>query len=505
MTVDKRGDSVNMDNFSKDTERFVCWLNNIAKIEVSPKIEIKDLCCDNQGRAIVATQKIKKDETLFKIPRSSVLSITTSQLITDHPSLKHKFLNEIGSWEGLIMCILYEMEVLQEKSQWAPYFKVWNKPTDMNTLIFWDEKELQLLKPSLVLERIGKKEAKEMHERIIKSIKQIGGEFSCIVTSFGFDNFAYIASIILSYSFDLEIRDQDTNENEEDETSEEELENGRYLKSMIPLADMLNADTSKCNANLTYHSDSLKMIAVRDIEMNEQVYNIYGEHPNSELLRRYGYVEWDGSKYDFGEVLLENIVDVLKETFNTSKKFLESCMDILRNNANIQELLEGEEIVLNSYDCYSNGELLPQSICLVQILTILCQIPDLCKLDIKSMERQVERIVKKCLQLIEGGRTTVNCSATWKRCIMKRLADYPLKKCLFFEQPSEGNSLTKEKLRDIMALRVLKSEADSLRACEKSIDKNYKIIPDEKLLTNILKRKLTKEEESSVKRPCVQK
>lgn len=48
----------------------------------------------------------------------------------------------------------------------------------MNALIFWDDNELQLLKPSLVLERIGKKEAKEMHERIIKSIKQIGGEFS---------------------------------------------------------------------------------------------------------------------------------------------------------------------------------------------------------------------------------------------------------------------------------------------------------------------------------------
>lgn len=83
-----------MDDFSRDTENFVCWLKTTAEIEVSPKIEIKDLCCDNQGRAVVATQKIKKDETLFKIPRSSVLSVTTSQLIKDYPSLKDKFLNE---------------------------------------------------------------------------------------------------------------------------------------------------------------------------------------------------------------------------------------------------------------------------------------------------------------------------------------------------------------------------------------------------------------------------
>ncbi|CAI4351538.1 AEL_collapsed_G0011120.mRNA.1.CDS.1 [Saccharomyces cerevisiae] len=494
-----------MDDFSRDTENFVCWLKTTAEIEVSPKIEIKDLCCDNQGRAVVATQKIKKDETLFKIPRSSVLSVTTSQLIKDYPSLKDKFLNETGSWEGLIICILYEMEVLQERSRWAPYLKVWNKPSDMNALIFWDDNELQLLKPSLVLERIGKKEAKEMHERIIKSIKQIGGEFSRVATSFEFDNFAYIASIILSYSFDLEMQDSSINENEEEETSEEELENERYLKSMIPLADMLNADTSKCNANLTYDSNCLKMVALRDIEKNEQVYNIYGEHPNSELLRRYGYVEWDGSKYDFGEVLLENIVEALTETFETNTEFLDRCIDILRNNANIQELLEGEEIVLDSYDCYNNGELLPQLILLVQILTILCQIPGLCKLDIKAMERQVERIVKKCLQLIEGARATTNCSATWKRCIMKRLADYPIKKCVSIEKPSKGNSLTREELRDVMARRVLKSEIDSLQVCEETIDKNYKVIPDEKLLTNILKRKLTEEEKSSVKRPCVKK
>ncbi|CAI4038124.1 hypothetical protein SMKI_04G4640 [Saccharomyces mikatae IFO 1815] len=493
-----------MDDFSKNTESFIYWLKNIAKIDVSPKIEIKNLCYCNQGRAVVAIEKIRKDETLFEIPRSSVLSITTSQLVRDYPSLKEKFLNEIGSWEGLIICILYEMEVLKERSQWAPYFKVWNKPNDMNMLIFWGEKELELLQPSLVLERIGKKEAKEMHERVIELIKQIGGEFACAATSFGFNDFAYIASIILSYSFDLEMQDKNTNENEEDDTSEEETESECYLKSMIPFADMLNADTSKCNANLIYHSGSLKMIAIRDIEANEQVYNIYGEHPNSEILRRYGYVEWDGSKYDFGEVLLENIIEAIRETFNVNAEFLENCMDVLRNNATIQDLLEGEEVILNSYDCYSNGELIPQSVLLVQTLTTICQIPGIYKVDIKTLERQAERIVKKCLQLIEKGCVTEQCSKTWKRCIMKRLADYPIEKTGSYEKPPEENSLTKEELRNIMALRVLKSEIDSLQTCEESFDKNYKIIPDQKLLANILKRKFTKEEERFAKRPCLQ-
>ncbi|CAI4058680.1 ribosomal lysine N-methyltransferase SKDI_04G4710 [Saccharomyces kudriavzevii IFO 1802] len=495
-----------MDYFARNTEIFVDWLEKIAKIKVSPKIKIKDLRSSNQGRAVVAIQKLKKDETLFEVPRSSILNVATSKLIRDHPCLKEKFLNEIGSWEGLIVCILYEMEVLKEKSQWAPYFKVWNKPKDMNTLMFWDNEELEFLQPSLVLERIGENEAKEMHENIVKLVKQIGGEFAKAAVHFGFDEFVYIASIILSYSFDVEIQDRNTNRTEEDDSDDEETKGECYLKSMIPLADTLNADTRKWNANLTYDSGSLKMIAVRDIEENEQVYNIYGEHPNSEILRRYGYVEWDGSKYDFGEVLLENIVETLRETFNVGKEFLQNCMDILRDNITIQELLEGEDIVLNSYDCYLNGELLPQSIVLVQILTILCQIPDLCLLDKKKLERQVERAVKKCLQLIEGGRATDNCSVTWQLCIRNRLADYSLQKSDALKKSSEEeDSLAKGKLRKVMAQRVLQSEIESLWACDETISRDYQIIPDQKLLTNVLKRKLTRDEENSIKRLCLPK
>ncbi|KOH01088.1 ribosomal lysine N-methyltransferase [Saccharomyces eubayanus] len=492
-----------MDNFSTNTECFVNWLEKNAKIEVSPKIKIKDLRSDSQGRGIVAIQKVKKDEVLFEIPRTSVLNITTSKLVRDYPWLEEKFLNEMESWEGLIICILYEMEVLKEKSQWAPYFNVWNRPKDMNTLIFWNEKELELLQPSLVLERMGRKEAKEMYEGILKMIEQIGGKLADVAVHFEFDDFAYIASIILSYSFDMEMHDNNADESEED--SEEEPESNRYLKSMIPLADTLNADTSKFNANLTYDSGSLKMVAVKDIGMNEQVYNVYGEHPNSEILRRYGYVEWDGSKHDFGEVLLKDIVDVLKETLNASPQFLESCIAILRTNTTIQDLLEGEDIVLNSYECYFDGESVPQSIVFVQTLTILCQIPGLSEMNGKILERQVERVIKKCLQLIEGGRVTENYHTTWKRCITKRLEKYSLKKIDLFKPPSEKDLLTDEDLRGLMAQRVLKSEVESLRACENSAGKNYKIIPDQKLLANILKSKPTTSEESAAKRPCIRK
>lgn len=85
-----------MDTFSKNTECFVTWLEKNAKIEVSPKIKVKDLRSKSQGRAVVAIQKVKKDETLFEIPRTSVLNVTTSKLVRDYPWLEEKFLNEIG-------------------------------------------------------------------------------------------------------------------------------------------------------------------------------------------------------------------------------------------------------------------------------------------------------------------------------------------------------------------------------------------------------------------------
>ena len=109
--------------------------------------------------------------------------------------------------------------------------------------------------------------------------------------------------------------DEDEDEDKEDDDDDEEEDN-EYYKSMVPFADTLNADTHLNNAILIYSTDQLIMTCIKPIAKGEQVYNTYSDHPNLELLRRYGYVELNGSKYDFGEIPLSTIKSVFIDQFN---------------------------------------------------------------------------------------------------------------------------------------------------------------------------------------------
>ena len=44
------------------------------------------------------------------------------------------------------------------------------------------------------------------------------------------------------------------------------------------------------------------MTALREIKAGEEILNYYGPHPNSELLRRYGYVTAKHAAYDVVEI-----------------------------------------------------------------------------------------------------------------------------------------------------------------------------------------------------------
>lgn len=174
----------------------------------------------------------------------------------------------------------------------------------------------------------------------------------------------------MSYSFDVgkEIHnegkegesmnenDNMTNGDEDEDEDEEDLE-VEMIKSMVPLADTLNADTKKCNANLLHSKQTLRMVAIRDIPSGEQVYNTYGELSNSELLRRYGYVEWDGSYYDCGEISKSAIHKSLLQLFPTSTETLERLDAVIDENEKVLDLFDDDTIVEDTYIFESDGEI----------------------------------------------------------------------------------------------------------------------------------------------------
>ena len=96
-------------------------------------------------------------------------------------------------------------------------------------------------------------------------------------------------------------------DDDEEEEEEEDDENVRDI-SMVPMADMLNARFGSENTRLFYKREVLEMRCTKPVAVGEQMLNTYGNPPNSDLLRRYGFVD-EPNRGDLVELPAELVVD----------------------------------------------------------------------------------------------------------------------------------------------------------------------------------------------------
>ena len=256
----------------------------------------------------VARENIAEDETLFSIPRSTILTTETS-------SIPKTISSELQDpWLSLILTMLYEHQQAQN-SKWAPYFDV--LPTDFDTLMFWSETELKALQGSAVLNKIGKASADAtFEEQILPLVYQNVAAFNAQNLS----NEQLLAlchrmgSTIMSYAFDLEQSGAASNSSQDGWEEDSDDGSGPVMpKGMVPLADMLNANADLNNAKLFHEDDAVVMRSIKPIAAGEQIYNDYGSLPRADVLRRYGYVTEEYAKYDVVELSDELISQTAKE------------------------------------------------------------------------------------------------------------------------------------------------------------------------------------------------
>lgn len=311
--------------YSAATVAFVNWLRT-SGTTVSEKIDLVDMRNQGAGRGVgmmitlhthtktpvltihtVARENIAEDETLFSIPRSTILTTETS-------SIPKTISSELQDpWLSLILTMLFEYQQAQE-SKWAPYFDV--LPADFDTLMFWSETELKDLQGSAVVNKIGKASADAtFEEQILPLVYQN-------VQAFNAQNLSNdqllalchrMGSTIMSYAFDLEKAGADEQEEEEWELDSEDGSGPVLPKGMVPLADMLNANADLNNAKLFHEDDAVVMRSIKPIPAGEQIYNDYGSLPRADVLRRYGYVTEEYAKYDVVELSDEIISQTVKE------------------------------------------------------------------------------------------------------------------------------------------------------------------------------------------------
>lgn len=486
------------DEFDNITNEFLAWLPEIG-IELSEKIRLVDLRKSLQGRSMICTEDVKNGDELFRIPYSALLNVQTGSLGLENPEIMRKLRNEIGHWEGLLLTIFYELNNKKETSKWRPYLQIF--PTEFDTLIHWSDAELKNIVPSLVTERIGKQSSLEMYTRMLEHVEQFGlkEEFGEIT----YEDFMRVASTIMAYSFDRDLEEDEVSEEGEEEEAQDEntVVADMLLKSMVAIADILNSDTNLVNANIMYEKDSLVCKATQDIEMGNQIFNIYGDHPNAEILRRYGYVEWDGSRYDFGEVRLQNILESMRDIYDVEYSSLEKLVDMLRVDEKIMEIFEYEDVVLDSYDCYENGTISVEGVVLIQVLSLTLQLHNILSLADAEILKSLQRTVKKSQQLVESGKATVSVNNIWEKAVTKRLGEYP--DTSYHLDTSVINNVhtgCTSKKREIMAKCVLKCEVQCLQNCLKSVHNQFRLIEDDKMLRNISKRGVNYETPGNSKR-----
>ncbi|KAH3685043.1 hypothetical protein WICPIJ_003980 [Wickerhamomyces pijperi] len=498
-----------VDHFSEQTATYKTWIETSTSIGygIQPcrKIELSDLRSKSQGRGIIAIEDIQEGEILFTISRESILNVQTGSLGKLQNGENVEILTqEFTPWESLILTLIYEFQ-LGLKSPWVGYLQV--LPLELNSLIYWENYDLEKLRPSLVIDRIGKNDALEMYAKLIPSAWERLGVKAEEVGDVSWELFRKVASLIMAYSFDVEDPSEAKQEDEDEEDfgsdDEEEEEDTNTVKSMCPHADILNSNSELNNAQLTYPDPSdpedaqykglLIMKAIKPIKAGEQVYNIYGEHGNSELLRRYGYVEQnaDGDcMFDFGEVSLSLIQSQLVQHFSavckTDSSQLEKLLNTVLTNLipeTTVEEFEAEQVVQETYECPYTGEIQAEIQVLLQSLVIILQTPDITKYEHEELSRYVDRVLKKCYQLIEAQTLTKAAKQLWENIVNARLSQYP--SFAFRETHDDSSSSQNGKLAEV----VLRGEVKSLQIGLESFSKGFKTIDDEKLLRNILKKR----------------
>jgi SET domain-containing protein 6 len=249
--------------------------------------------------SIVAVQDIAEDEELFAIPRRAILTAENSSLPPD-------LLTSLEDpWLQLILAMVFE-DAQESQSRWKAYLDILPKAFD--TLMFWSPAELALLEGSAVVQKISREAADStFSERLLPIIRANQDVFRAQGRS-DEDLLALchrMGSTIMAYAFDLEKSTEDAPPAQDEEWEVDEEENP--AKGMVPLADLLNADADRNNAKLFYQEDQVVMKTIKPVHQGEELFNDYGALPSADLVRRYGYVTPNYTRYDVVEISNELI------------------------------------------------------------------------------------------------------------------------------------------------------------------------------------------------------
>ncbi len=246
-----------------DYNNYILYMKNIYENNIYIN-KLSVLFINENMRGIIATDNIKKNDILIKIPKDFL--ITSEEAENNNKDLfTEEIKKELSSPSHCILSYFLLKEIEKgEKSKWHYYFKFLPK-SYLNFPIFYTEKELIILEGTKFKKLINEKkeEIKKDYEILCQKIE--------LFSQYSYDQFCKIRCIISSRLFGLIIK-------------------GKKNNIIAPFADLLNHKRSRDTKWFFSENENyFGIIALKNINKGIQVYDSYGRKSNVRYLLNYGF------------------------------------------------------------------------------------------------------------------------------------------------------------------------------------------------------------------------
>ena len=242
---------------------YILYMKNLYENNIYIN-KLSVLFINENMRGIIATDNIKKNDILIKIPKDFLITLEEAEN-NNKDLFTEEIKKELSSPSHCILSYFLLKEIEKgEKSKWYYYFQFLPK-SYLNVPIFYTEKELNILEGTKFKKLINEKK-----EEIKKDYKILCQKIE-LFSQYSFEQFCKIRCIISSRLFGLIIK-------------------GKKNDIIAPFADLLNHKRSRDTKWFFSENENyFGIIALKNINKGFQVYDSYGRKSNLRYLLNYGF------------------------------------------------------------------------------------------------------------------------------------------------------------------------------------------------------------------------
>jgi len=216
----------------------------------------------DHSRGVHARVPISTGEVVLEVPLRCILTSQAARESLAQRKIASSRIELLGTQSCLAEYLLEERR--QPSSVWRPYLDT--LPSSFpHVPLFFDEKELALLKGSFTLGMIEDRKLwlREDHQSLRHSVRGFSHPYA---------EFEWARVAVTSRNFNLEVH-------------------GRSVQALVPMADLLNHATPRETAwGFDDSSGAFRMTALKSFAPGEAVHDSYGRKCNSRFFVNYGFV-----------------------------------------------------------------------------------------------------------------------------------------------------------------------------------------------------------------------